>query len=436
MKRAIEAKEKTDLSQKQEKNEMSKIEELIKENVDNVKVEQVEDAAPGELEKEDENTYIINSIEDLVVLAYTVTSGEDNFEGKTVKLGVSLDFNSVKSYSDAFRTDYGKYGYEGELKTLLTSKEGFKSIGLTTSDDKDKNWMGTFDGNNNEICNLYINLASEERNGKIGLFSNNFGNIKNVYLKNVNLHLECAYAAVGAISGQNSKSGNISGCTVSGKIYNKSTQGIAGGITSYSSGSIINCMNQSNINCMTESNGKAGTYIGGICSSTSSETIIQNCCNTGNITGKDETYILCIGGITGLDGGSGAGKILNCYNKGSIDGSGDIFRCGGIIGYGFNSIENCYNSGEMKGNGKNECYVGMLVGRKKDTFNILNSYYIKVNDLSSSGNTSENTQEIKTESEMMQDEFIKTLNNNTNVWEKDIKGINNGYPILKNIRYY
>ena len=54
LKRAIEAKEKTDLSQKQEKNEMSKIEELIKENVDNVKVEQVEDAAPGELEKEDE----------------------------------------------------------------------------------------------------------------------------------------------------------------------------------------------------------------------------------------------------------------------------------------------------------------------------------------------------------------------------------------------
>ena len=137
------------------------------------------------------------------------------------------------------------------------------------------------------------------------MFSNNFGNIKNVYLKKVNLYLESVYAEVGAISGQNSESGNISGWTVSGKIYNKSTRGIAGG--------------------------------------------------------------------------SGNGKILNCYNKGSIDGSSDIFRCGGIIGYGFNSIENCYNSGEMKETGKSECYIGMLVGRKKDIKGINNKYPILKN---------------------------------------------------------
>lgn len=106
---------------------MASLEDLINESVDGTSVEQVSDKNPGVLEQDtsDSNVYIINSIEDLVFFAYDVGNNDNTYEGKTVKLGLSLDFNSSKSYVDAFRTDYGKYGYNGELKTLLTSGEGF-----------------------------------------------------------------------------------------------------------------------------------------------------------------------------------------------------------------------------------------------------------------------------------------------------------------------
>ena len=118
---AQNAKNKTEEAERNEKLDLLKQEELINETLNGVKVEQVTDEKPGELEKEDENTLVINSIEDLVFFAYDVTKG-NNYSGKTVKLGTSLDFNSTKSYVDPLRTDYGKYGYNGELKTLLTDK--------------------------------------------------------------------------------------------------------------------------------------------------------------------------------------------------------------------------------------------------------------------------------------------------------------------------
>ena len=55
------------------------------ENQKKKEVEQVTDEKPGELEKEDENTLVINSIEDLIFFAYDVTNG-NNYSGKTVKL--------------------------------------------------------------------------------------------------------------------------------------------------------------------------------------------------------------------------------------------------------------------------------------------------------------------------------------------------------------
>ena len=47
---------------------------------------------------------------------------------------------------DANRTDFGKYGYNGELKKLLTSGEGFIPIG--SIEENNKVFYGIFDGNN------------------------------------------------------------------------------------------------------------------------------------------------------------------------------------------------------------------------------------------------------------------------------------------------
>ena len=63
---AQNAKNKTEEAERNEKLDLLKQEELINETLNGVEVEQVTDEKPGELEKEDENTLIINSIEDLV----------------------------------------------------------------------------------------------------------------------------------------------------------------------------------------------------------------------------------------------------------------------------------------------------------------------------------------------------------------------------------
>ena len=80
--RAAEAKEKTSLGQKQEKQDMSNLEELINDSTDGSNVEKVTDLKPGELEKESDDVFIINSIEDLVFFSYDVRNG-NNYNGKT-----------------------------------------------------------------------------------------------------------------------------------------------------------------------------------------------------------------------------------------------------------------------------------------------------------------------------------------------------------------
>ena len=70
LQRAVEAKEQTEKAEKDEKEKLGDMEDTINEYVTGITVEQVKDENPGVLETDetDANTYIINSIEDLVFL--------------------------------------------------------------------------------------------------------------------------------------------------------------------------------------------------------------------------------------------------------------------------------------------------------------------------------------------------------------------------------
>ena len=437
LQRAAETKEKTSEAEKQEMQDIENMESIIEEYATGIKIEQVTDAKPGELEVDEtaENTYIINSIEDLVFFAHDVTNG-NNYEGETVKLGTSLDFNSTKSYVDPFRTDYEQYGYDGELKTLLTSGEGFKSIGATTEDDNTNNLLGTFDGNNNFIDNLYINVTSDsEEQEKRGLFANNYGTINNLRLTNVNLYLNSKNGHIAGISGQNSITGSINNCIVSGNIKFEGLQGVVGGVTCYCSGKISNCGNLADVYGYVTSSPDL-TYMGGIYTTSGVNAEIINCYNKGDITGKVDAGGLFIGGI----GGDITGKIKNCYNTGDISGEGvKKLRIGGISGNINNggSVNSCYTTGTVKGNQTTDTTIGMIIGRNNGG-TINNIYYKKVDDTPGVGeaNIDENlgtdSNMVKTE-EMKQDSFVDLLNSgNEEVgWKKDTSNINNGYPILK-----
>ena len=461
------AKENTELAKSQEKEDMAKLEDEMNEAITGIEVEQVTDTNPGILEGNgtQSDPYVINSIEDLVFFAYDVTNG-NTYEEKTVRLGLSLDFNSTKSYVEPFSTAYGKYGYDGELKTSLTSGEGFIPIGMESDEVGTNSFSGIFDGQGKSIKNLYINEKSET-DSKLGFFAINYGIIENLNLVDINItRYEEKNSLSGGLTGQNRANGTIINCMVSGNIKIDGI-GSAAGITGHNLGKIENCCNLANITIESKGRDLEGISVGGVtCSSGDfvskcfnsgnlnlmlegnliKRTIItvggistvsrntQECYNTGNINVKiigsgEQTVEVQVGGIAG----SSDYEISNCYNVGNIEASSNIGLLyeGGITGKTISGNDeainqNCYNVGEIKGNCEDILYLGGITATAITKVN--NCYYLNQDNFTNTG-TEAGT--VKTKEEMNQEIFVDLLNggNDEVVWKYEANE-NNGYPIL------
>ena len=260
-------------------------------------VPQVDDSNPGTLEGSgtEEDPYTINSIEDLVSFADSVTNA-NTYEGEYVKLNQSLDFKSDKSYVDPNIENH--YGYTGKLKEVLTTGEGFKPIGTTILEtvdttDKSKSFYGYFDGNGKIIYNTYMNKDtsdSEEREffGFFGL--DLYGEVKNLGLVNIDYSVY-----------SNEKSASISG------------------IAHRSKGTLNNCYVTGNITVT--QNGNASIYCSGLINNNSGT--IENCYNVAKINGilngvQNMDYACIAGGITANNEAETA-EVRNCYNLGNIN---------------------------------------------------------------------------------------------------------------------
>ena len=398
--KAKEAQKVSENAEKEQKNILSEYEDEIYNNASTSKVEKVSDSKPGELEinESNPNEYTINSIEDLVFFSYDVRNG-NTYEGKTVKLGQDLDFKSSKSYVNSHRTDYEKYGYSGDLKQTLETS-GFEPIGIYKDDTWDFNnsFSGIFDGN---------------KKIGIGMFGANNGIIKNIKLKDVNIVISentRSFGAIGGIAGLNKKEKIINNCNVSGNIDVIESSGDynLGGIIGSNCGECKKCFNEANI-CGTIINPNLSVImearIGGIAGVNEKDGIIQDTYNTGNI-----------------------------YNKKDTENQGAQYFLGGLVGKNIKNILDSYSVGKVINNSK---YGRILIneityGNQNST--IENSYYLKnsitnntTNNISKQSNGIE-----KTEEEMKTDNFIQLLNKeNQNIWKKDTKNQNNGYPIFE-----
>ena len=389
--RAQEAKTETEQAEKEEKEKLGDMEDTINEYTTGTEVQQVTDENPGVLEGTgtDTDPYTIKSIEDLVVFASNVTNGT-TYEGKTVKLGLSLDFNSNKSYVEPLRTDYGEYGYDGELKTLLTTGDGFIPIGKFDIQENNEeivrqnNFEGIFEGNNNVIKNLYINKVGENEIEEIGFFGNNCGEIKNLELMDANIYVNGKTMITGGIAG--ATFGNITGCNVTGKIKCDGTLwSMVGGITGNARKylQVSECSNNANITINNLGETGQATVAGIVGGMEQTGVEINKCYNSGDIYGYSEKKQTSVGGITT---GMPNGKITNCYNTGKIEGKGSSTTyIGGILGnITSNEIRNCYNIGEIIFDGEvdnSEIYIGGIVGYSIDTniSNVYNAKEIRIN---------------------------------------------------------
>ena len=389
-KRAQNAADTWQMAELNEQKKMDKAADIIDEALNKNDIEQVTDEHPGILEQDeaDMNIYTINSIEDLVFFAYDVTSGND-YEGKTVRLGQSLDFNSIKSYVDPYTEEYEKYGYSGQLKKSLTSGEGFKAIG-----NSENYFSGTFDGCNNTIYSLYQNIESS-KSIRAGLFFSNSGEIKNLAVADIEINakgkelgLEGYSAVVGGIVALNY--GNVTNCNTSGNINVDSdgwtTLGGIVGIQTKNARKIENCSNEIDFTATNQGEmGSADITCGGIVGQierniSEGVTEIYECVNRGNIDIDTNKVAGYFGGILGNP--LSTGKIKNCYNIANIKASGaedgntnQILRLGGIIANTnyYVDVENCYNSGKISTDSKYAFLGGISADIKgKQIKNVIN----------------------------------------------------------------
>lgn len=120
-----------------------------------------------------------------------------------------------------------------------------------------------------------------------------------------------------------------------------------GGLVALNTGSMIECSNSGQVTskCM---------YTGGVAGGNNSDSIIENCNNTGKIIGTLDVagISLAVGGITG----DNMGLVSGCVNEGDISTTAQTYQydLGGIVGQssGYSEITDCENKGNVSGYGK------------------------------------------------------------------------------------
>ena len=100
-----------------------------------------------------------------------------------------------------------------------------------------------------------------------------------------------------------------------------------------------------------------GDYAGGLCGYNNSGTV-TNCYNTGSVSGNRFVGGLC---------GDNSGNVTNCYNTGSVEGNDYV---GGLCGTNSSPVTNCYNTGSVTGTER----VGGVCGYNNRT--VTNCYYL------------------------------------------------------------
>ena len=158
---------------------------------------------------------------------------------------------------------------------------------------------------------------------------------------------------VGGIAGYKYYYGYIDSCTNSGNVTGSS---YLGGITGYMGcyQFLTNCQNSGDIT-------STSCYVGGIIgyfsgNSTDSNSIykIENCPNTGNVSG---TY--AVGGIAGY---TYYCRTRNCDNRGDV--TGTSYQVGGIAGYNYyySIISYCNNYGDVTSSSTSTSYTSSSAG--------------------------------------------------------------------------
>lgn len=247
----------------------------------------------------------------------------DGSQGAPYQIATAEELANLAKMVNDGKTNDGTY-FELAADIDLDGKE-WTPIGT-----KDNQFAGKFSGNGKTIRNLTVGGGDNS-----GLFAYSSGEIKNLYLENIDIKTTLSAGGVCAFN-----SGTIEGCGVlSGTIIcSNPNGGQLGGICTENSGTISRCFSNAALN---------GANSAGIVFVNRASGVVQDCYNTGTIEGSSSA--------SGINTNN-YGKIKTCLNLGAVIAEDRIYEDGSceIKGYGIcgmnnygASVENCYNDSDV-----------------------------------------------------------------------------------------
>ena len=277
-----------------------------------------------------DSPYIITTAEELKWFRDEVNRGRNNICAKIADNVEVIDMSTVCHAAD---------------KSQNLEEVSWEPIGNTTN-----KYMGTFDGNNKTITNLYINANQEYS----GLFGYTFiSTIKNLTFVNANVTNTNSFTGILVGYGYGGTYQNImtsTSCEVNGGD-------VTGGIAGKLAGNAYNCVNYATV--------QGKEQVGGLFSSYDSSTSITACANYGKVTASSQW----VGGLVGY---FNSGTIQDCANYGDVKGTNRVGGMAGFVSSG--KIQNVFSYGNVSATNSTQ-YIGMAFGSGSGTTEGMVAYY-------------------------------------------------------------
>ena len=383
-----------------------------------------------ELEQVD-GVYQIGSADELREFAELVNGGKTDANTRAV-LTANIDLSSV-------------CGPE------LNDGTSWTPIGNSSNNQ----YTGTFNGQNFKISGLYIDSNADcqglfgyvSGSGKIeklsvsgtvsgGMYVGGVVRLNNGSVEDCDFTGSVSGSYVGGVVGVNG--GNVINCTNTGTVTGPESgnNNRVGGVVGRNDGSVKNCYNTGTVT-------GSGNSVGGVVGYNSGSSTVENCTNTGEVSGPNSGSDSNVGGVVGQN----SGTVKNCYNTGAVSGveevggvvgnnyNGSVENSyntgavsgvegvGGVVGYNISSVTNCYNTGTVTGSGS---YVGGVVGWNSSGGTVTDCYFLKDTAKKGIGSGSGSATPLTAEEFADQNEFSSW--DFANTWE--IKSIF-GRPTLR-----
>ena len=285
---------------------------------------------PSKGDGKKDSPYIITTAEELKWFRDEVNCGRNNICAKIADNVEVIDMSTVCHAAD---------------KSQNLEEVSWEPIGNTTN-----RYMGTFDGNNKTITNLYINANQEYS----GLFGYTFiSTIKNLTFVNANVTNTNSFTGILVGYGYGGTYQNImtsTSCEVNGGD-------VTGGIAGKLAGNAYNCVNYATV--------QGKEQVGGLFSSYDSSTSITACANYGKVTASS----LWVGGLVGY---FNSGTIQDCANYGDVKGTNHVGGMAGFVSSG--KIQNVFSYGNVSATNSTQ-YIGMAFGSGSGTTEGMVAYY-------------------------------------------------------------